>query len=438
MENSNLKTRRSRAVSLFLTAAVLLGAFACIPFAASAASANNFTYEVYSGQAVITGYTGSSSTVVIPSTIGGYPVVAIGDEAFREAVITSVTIPAGVTTVGFAAFKACEKLTEVNLPNTLTVIEAGAFSFCTSLRNIHLPNSLKKLEYWAFDHCSALVSVTLPNGLEEIEYLAFGYCTNLTSLNIPDSVSYIEGGVVAGSTALPTLTLSPNHPYFYMEGNCLIERSTGILIQGFANSVIPNGVKAIGDEAFWNCADLKSISIPNGVLAIGSGAFRDCVKLTGIVLPDSVVSIGYGAFLGCINFTTIVIPYSVTSIDDSIFAGCNRLADIYCEVPSKPDGWSKRWLAATEMGMDDPDALDEYWETCKATVHWQTSPKLGDINWNGRIDSTDYLLLKRAVLQTFTLTDAQMAVADVTHDGKITSTDYLLLKRAVLGTFNIT
>ena len=62
---------------------------------------------------------------------------------------------------------------------------------------------------------------------------------------------------------------------------------------------------------------------------------------------------------------------------------------------------------------------------------------LGDVNWNGQIEATDYLLLKRVVLGTFQLTDAQKSVSDVNRDGAINAMDYMLVKRHVLGTFKI-
>ena len=62
---------------------------------------------------------------------------------------------------------------------------------------------------------------------------------------------------------------------------------------------------------------------------------------------------------------------------------------------------------------------------------------LGDINDNGEVEATDYLLLKRYCLGTFKLTAAQEAVADVNHDGAINALDYMLVKRHVLGTYKI-
>lgn len=64
-------------------------------------------------------------------------------------------------------------------------------------------------------------------------------------------------------------------------------------------------------------------------------------------------------------------------------------------------------------------------------------PVKGDVNGDGVVNATDYLLLKRAVLGTVQLTDAQKEVADVNGDGKVDAIDYTLVKRAVLGTFKL-
>ena len=67
----------------------------------------------------------------------------------------------------------------------------------------------------------------------------------------------------------------------------------------------------------------------------------------------------------------------------------------------------------------------------------KSATMLGDVNGDWKIDSIDYLLLKRHVLGTYRLTDAQQAVADVSKDGSVSATDYLLMKRHVLGTYRI-
>lgn len=64
-------------------------------------------------------------------------------------------------------------------------------------------------------------------------------------------------------------------------------------------------------------------------------------------------------------------------------------------------------------------------------------PVKGDLDGNGVLNALDYMLLKRAVLGTVELTDAQKEAADVNHDGKVDAIDYALVKRAVLGTFTL-
>lgn len=65
------------------------------------------------------------------------------------------------------------------------------------------------------------------------------------------------------------------------------------------------------------------------------------------------------------------------------------------------------------------------------------TPSFGDPSGDGKIDSTDYLMVKRFYLGLFKLTDEQKAFADINKDGKVNAVDYLMIKRHVLGTFKI-
>ena len=87
-----------------------------------------------------------------------------------------------------------------------------------------------------------------------------------------------------------------------------------MLIQGCKNTVIPDSVTSVGDEAFKDCTSLTSIIIPNSVTSIDERAFINCTSLASIILPDSVTSIGDGAFRDCTSLISITIPDSVTDI----------------------------------------------------------------------------------------------------------------------------
>ena len=87
-------------------------------------------------------------------------------------------------------------------------------------------------------------------------------------------------------------------------------------------------VTSIGDEAFFNCTGLTSVTIPNSVTSIGTSAFKSCTGLTSVTIPNSVTTIGIGAFFGCRGLTTVTIPNSVTTIGDFAFCCCRGLTTV--------------------------------------------------------------------------------------------------------------
>lgn len=97
------------------------------------------------------------------------------------------------------------------------------------------------------------------------------------------------------------------------------------------NAVIETGVTSIGDETFYNCTSLTSITIPDSVTSIGDHAFCNCTSLTSITIPDSVTSIGAYAFCDCTSLTSVTIPDSVTNIGDAAFASCDNLTSVNVE-----------------------------------------------------------------------------------------------------------
>ena len=91
---------------------------------------------------------------------------------------------------------------------------------------------------------------------------------------------------------------------------------------------IPNSVMSIGGAAFQYCSSLTSMSIPNSVMSIGKGAFAWCSSLTKVSLPNGVLTIGEGAFYGCSSLASITIPDGVTYIRDNTFWDCSSLTSV--------------------------------------------------------------------------------------------------------------
>lgn len=96
---------------------------------------SNYKYTVKDGKVTITAYTGSAMDVVIPASIDGFAVVAIGDDAFKGAELRSVIIPSGVKEIGWFAFHSCAVLESITIPSSVTSVGYGAFDYC--------PKSLK-------------------------------------------------------------------------------------------------------------------------------------------------------------------------------------------------------------------------------------------------------------------------------------------------------
>ena len=150
-------------------------------------SVNEFRIREENGGITITGYWGSVKNVVIPEKINGLPVVAIGESAFRENHLTSITLPNSLTSIGDRAF-IFNKLTSITFPNSLTTIGERAFAG-NKLTSITFPNSLTIIGDWAFNE-NQLTSITLSNSLTSIGNYAFSD-NHLTSITLPNSLTFI-------------------------------------------------------------------------------------------------------------------------------------------------------------------------------------------------------------------------------------------------------
>jgi len=103
---------------------------------------------------------------------------------------------------------------------------------------------------------------------------------------------------------------------------------------------IPNGVTKIDDYAFSWCRLLENIEIPNSVKSIGSHAFNCCHSIKHIVIPEDVKEIGRSAFSRCDSLLSISIPNSITKIENGTFNGCKSLESIDIPETVEEIGWS--------------------------------------------------------------------------------------------------
>lgn len=223
-------------------------------------------------------------------------------------------------------------LISINLPNGLLIIGRGAFKK-SQIWQITIPESVLEIRPYAFGWCCFLKGITIPRGLKKIGECTFISCTGLTSIAIPLNVAEIEHsshGVFEYCDRLSSIVVDKKNKFFDSRDNCnaIIETKSNKLIAGCKNSIIPNSVSIIGENAFSLCRCLGKITIPEGVVEIGSRAFYFCDSLTSIEIPDGVMSIGNRAFYGCTKLVSVKIPNSVRSIGEGAFGGCKSLETV--------------------------------------------------------------------------------------------------------------
>ena len=136
-----------------LTAALALALIASVvaPAPTRAATDGGFTYDEAGGNATVTGCTGGTcpTTLVIPATLGTYPVTSIGAFAFQNMLLTSITIPDSVTSIGDSAFRT-NRLARVTIGNSVTSIDGNAF-FDNRLTRLTIPDSVTSIGGSAFE-----------------------------------------------------------------------------------------------------------------------------------------------------------------------------------------------------------------------------------------------------------------------------------------------
>lgn len=293
---------------------------------------NGFAYTLNAGSSTvtITKYYGTATALTVPARIevaagssgaaaATYDVTAISSAAFAgNAGLTSVTMQGGTTGTGSGS-------SAIAGATGLLTIGDRAFYGCPSLTTVTIPATVTSIGSQAFSDCPALTALNVTAGNQRyisndgVLYEYVGYNAGATgSYNTYTLLQYPSGKLSAGYTA----------PAAIASRLTAIGQGAFAGAQALTSITLPESVQVIGAEAFRNCSALTTITIPARVTTIPNYAFSGCSALSNAAIPDNVVSIGEGAFQNCYALAAITLPSKLTSINNSTFYGCSKLSEI--------------------------------------------------------------------------------------------------------------
>lgn len=323
-------TKTKKIISVLMSLVLVLGIVPLSVFTANAATDGVLMYSVSGEEATIIGCDADATgDVIIPDTLGGFPVTAISLYAFAE----------------------CESITGVSIPDSVKKIGHYAFSDCTALKVVHIGKNVTEMGNNVFSNCTGLekFSVSADNAVYSSDENGVLYNKNKTELLI-----------------YPASNLSAT--YTVAENVKTIADSTFAGSKNVKTIVIVDNVTTIGANAFLGSRSLESVVIGKGVTTIGGDAFEGCEKLTGIsvsadnavycsdengvlynkakteiikypagnvktsfTVPAGIDTLRVLSFSNAVNLKSVTIGKSVKTIGASAFYGCINITDVYYE-----------------------------------------------------------------------------------------------------------
>lgn len=234
--------------------------------------------------------------------------------------------PAG-TTIGASAFAGCQNLTKLTLGEGVTGLGDSALKD-TRLEEITIPSTFKtgtaKNSPFTSGENSTLKKVTFADGIQVIPQYFLNNITTLTEIEIPASVQKIGDHAFADCSNLKTVTFKEQDA----------SKLTTIDTSAFEGCSLmtlfklPEGVTTINASAFKDCKKISLTDLPTGLITIGNAAFENCTMLRVGELP-AITALGTAAFKNCVNLPFLSVDTSnLAEINATAFEGCTGLRSV--------------------------------------------------------------------------------------------------------------
>lgn len=350
---------------------------AATAFAAEKTTPSGITYTQSGSEAIITGYNGSSQSVIIPDKIGSLPVTEIGEGAFKNSGIEYISIPDTIKKIGKDAFLDGYALQTVDITDIGAWCEidfANEYACPTILnyaklcidgaeiKSLYIPEGTAKISAYAFYSNYSIEKVFIPQSVKAIGEMAFR-----GAYKIKDLYCVSTGNTWEAMTSKAPMFLTESADVWLINpeekpihGLEYTVENNGVVITGYqgnlfklhipetiegkpvvkigeyafreketlAEVIIPDTVKEIYPGAFFECKYLTKINIPEGVEIIHESTFDGCNSLGNIDFPKSLKAISYCAFRNSYAMTKVVVPEGVTFVGDGAFEDCSNLKEI--------------------------------------------------------------------------------------------------------------
>ncbi len=322
-------------------------------------SDGDFTYELYMNKAKITKYNGNAKHIIIPSTLGGYPVEKIGRMTIAyNTSAEKITISEGVKQMEMEAIFYANALKELNLPSSFSFQyerfgdkSLSGYStipnYCDKLETITVADVNKSMKVidgilYSYDEKELIwcpsqygkETVTIKDGVETIVPWAFHHCFDIKAVEMPNTVKYIGYWAFKGANSLADINIS---------NNCELIGQFSFGGTKLEEIYIPASVRDIMSNAFGSGCALKTITVDPqnqnyymdgaALCAIHSDGTRSIIdyavgdSATSFIVPDNISVIWQAAFSES-NLEEIIMPDTVISVYSTAFERMPKLKHI--------------------------------------------------------------------------------------------------------------
>lgn len=216
-----------------------------------------------------------NSGAALYGTVTAYGANEVPRTAFFGKKLTSVSLPDGIQSIGYAAFAGCDRLESVTLPSTLVYL--GDYAFAGSgLTSIELSSAIIDMGKGVFSRCEAMTSAVINSRV--VGSFAFLGAKALSNVTVGAGVQYIYEGAFNGCKALKGITFDPACHLYRIDQEAFIN-------SGLENIDIKSlTVGTVGDWAFAQTS-LSSLDLSDGMTDLGEGALAHNPLLTNVTLP---------------------------------------------------------------------------------------------------------------------------------------------------------